>query len=313
MGKYDVPRTNKPAKSPWGPNDQKGRPNWITAESCFEIINAIDPKKYYNLAVNYFVGMPSWKGAGDPSYQIWMTHTPQGNVNDDLMKGVTVDSKKLCSYSGDAFSMYTHTGTHLDAFNHFGYFGEIWNGFNEKEDLGSRTWMKCGIEQFPPMIIARAVMLDIAAMKGVDCLPDSYVITVDDLKQCIKWENIELKKGDIIMIRTGRMSLWPDCDKYEWNTPGIEIHGAEFLVGEGGMILASDNIALEVAPSVEPDNYFPVHSYLFSEFGASILELLWLEDLSKEKIYEGGLIMMPLPLVGATGAPTQPMFFPFKK
>ena len=150
-------------------------------------------------------------------------------------------------------------------------------------------------------------------MKGVDCLPDSYVITVDDLKQCIKWENIELKKGDIIMIRTGRMSLWPDCDKYEWNTPGIEIHGAEFLVGEGGMILASDNIALEVAPSVEPDNYFHVHSYLFSEVGASILELLWLEDLSKEKIYEGGLIMMPLPLVGATGAPTQPMFFPFKK
>lgn len=306
------PRDYKPAKSPWGPDDQKGRLNWITDESRAAVFSQIDATKCYDLSVDYFVGMPSWKGAGDPPYQIWMTHTPSGNVNDHLMNGVTKESKELCSYSGDAFSMYTHTGTHLDAFNHFGYHGEIWNGYNEKEDLGSRVWQKCGIEQFPPFIVARAVMLDIAAMKGVDCLPDSYVITVDDLKECIEKEQVELKQGDIIMIRTGRMAVWPDCAKYEWNTPGIEIHGAEFLCEQGGMILASDNIALEVAPSVEEDNYFPVHSYLFSEIGASILELLWLEELSKDKVYEGGIMMMPMPLVGATGAPVQPMFFPFK-
>lgn len=307
------PRELKCAKSLWGPDDQKGRLNWMTAESRTRIMEAIDPSKCYDLSVDYFVGMPSWKGAGDPPYQIWMTHTPQGNCNDHLMKGVTAESKQLCSYSGDAFSMYTHTGTHLDALNHFGYRGEIWNGFNEKENLGSRVWEKCGIEQFPKLIVARAVMLDIAALKGVDCLPDSYIISVDELKEAMEKQNVEIRKGDIIMIRTGRMAVWPDCDKYEWNTPGIEIKGAEFLAGLGGMILASDNIALEVAPSSEPDNYFPVHSYLFSEVGASIMELMWLEELSKDKIYEGGLIMTVMPLIGATGAPVQPMFFPFKK
>ncbi len=307
------PRTYKCTKSPWGPDDQKGRLNWITDETRAQIMASIEHTKYYDLSVDYFVGMPSWKGAGDPSYQIWMTHTPQGNYNDNLMKNVSQASKELCSYSGDAFSMYTHTGTHLDAFNHFGYRGEIWNGFNEKDDLGSRVWRKCGIEQFPPFIVARAVMLDIAALKGVDCLPDSYVITVDDLKAAMELEQVEIRKGDIVMIRTGRMSVWPDCNRYEWNTPGIEIHGAEFLTGLGGMILASDNIALEVAPSIEEDNYFPVHSYLFSEVGASILELLWLEELSKDRIYEGGVIMTVMPLVGATAAPVQPMFFPFRK
>lgn len=30
----------------------------------------------YDLAVEYFVGMPSWQAAGDPPYQMWMTHTP---------------------------------------------------------------------------------------------------------------------------------------------------------------------------------------------------------------------------------------------
>ena len=208
--------------------------------------------------------------------------------------------------------MYTHTGTHIDAFNHFGYRGEIWNGFNEKDHLGSRHWTKCGIEQFPTFIAARAVMLDVAAYKGVDCLPDSYAITVDDLKATIEMEKVELKKGDVVMIRTGRMSVWPDCAKYEWNTPGIEIHSAEFLAGHGAIILASDNIALEVAPSVEKDNYFPVHSYLFSEVGVSIAELFWLEELSKDKVYEGGLLMTIMPLVGATAAPTQPILFKFK-
>ena len=29
------------------------------------------------------------------------------------------------SYTGTAFSMYSHTGTHIDALNHFGIHGKI--------------------------------------------------------------------------------------------------------------------------------------------------------------------------------------------
>ena len=37
------------------------------------------------------------------------------------------------SYTGDAISMYTHMGTHIDALNHFGLNGKIWNGFTPEE------------------------------------------------------------------------------------------------------------------------------------------------------------------------------------
>jgi hypothetical protein len=72
--------------------------------------------------------MASWAAAGDPTYQIWMTHTPRGSVIDDLA-GVGEEQNRLVSYSGDSVLMYTHCGTHVDTVNHFGYRGKVWNGF----------------------------------------------------------------------------------------------------------------------------------------------------------------------------------------
>lgn len=310
-GKFEHLRQLKASKSPWGPDDEIGRLNLITPESRAKVLASIDQTKAFDLTVNYFMGMPSWSAAGDPPYQIWMTHTPTGNVNDQLM-GVSKESKELISYSGDAISMYTHCGTHIDTFNHFGYRGEIWNSFNEAEHLGSRHWNKCGPEKFP-VIIARAVMLDIPAAKGVDTLPPSYGIGKADLQEAMFKQGVSVGVGDIVMIRTGQMTVWPDRDKYLTNSPGLNIEGAEYLAGLGAMIIGADNIALEQNPSPEPDNYFPVHTYLFSEVGIPIIELLWLEELAKEKIYEVGFVGRAMPLVGATGAPIQPIAFPINR
>ncbi len=310
MCQYIHPRTLSVSKSPWGEDDQIGRLNMITEESKAKILSKIAlAGKVYDLTVDYFIGMPSWQAAGDPQFQIWMTHTPKGNQNDQLMGGVTQEGKELISYSGDAISMYTHCGTHIDTFNHFGYRGEIWNGYNEEEHLGSRHWNKCGPENFP-VIIARAVMLDVARYKGVEMLPDSYGIGAEDIKGTLEAQNISIEEGDIVMIRTGRMLAWPDQEAYTANSPGLNLEGAEYLAGLGAMIIGADNIALEQGPSVEEDNYFPVHTYLFSEVGIPIIEILNLEELAKERVYKMGFIAKAMPIRGATGAPLQPVVFP---
>ena len=46
--------------------------------------------------------------------------------------------------------MYTHTGTHIDTLNHFGYHGRIFNGFSVDEHLGSRAWRKAGVDKLRP-------------------------------------------------------------------------------------------------------------------------------------------------------------------
>ena len=150
--------------SPWGPDDEIGRLNLITEQSRSEILSRISGGKAYDLSVEYFIGMPSWQAAGDPHYRIWMTHTPDGNVVDDPL-GLGQAMNEHVSYTGAAVSMYTHIGTHIDSLNHFGLNGEIWNGFRAADHLGDRGWQVAGAENIPP-IIARGVLIDVAAAKG---------------------------------------------------------------------------------------------------------------------------------------------------
>ena len=72
------------SRSPWGPDDEIGRMNWITPESKREVLEQLDGDRVFDLGVEYFFGMPSWSAARDPQYGIWMTHTPQGPINDNL-------------------------------------------------------------------------------------------------------------------------------------------------------------------------------------------------------------------------------------
>ncbi len=103
----------KVSKSPWGPGDEIGRLNWITPETNAAILGHLDGRHVFDLNVEFFMGMPSWVAAGDPNYQIWMTHTPQGSVNDNL-SGVGSHVHEKYSYCGDSMHMYTHCGTHID-------------------------------------------------------------------------------------------------------------------------------------------------------------------------------------------------------
>src|SRR6476646_1627061 len=95
----------KVSKSPWGPDDEIGRLNWITKESTAAILGALDGTAVFDLAADYFIGMPSWSAAGDPPYDIWMTHTPKGSVNDNL-SGAGPEVHEKYSYCGDSMSMY---------------------------------------------------------------------------------------------------------------------------------------------------------------------------------------------------------------
>jgi len=294
------------SRSPWGPQDNVGRLNMMTAQSRQAVLSRADGSRVFDLAVDYFVGMPSWAAAGDPRYQIWMTHTPAGSVN-DRASGATSEVHEKYSYCGDSISMYTHTGTHIDMLNHLGHYGQFWNGRTAEKDLGSRQWLQGGADECPP-IVGRGVMLDIARLKGVDCLPDGYCIEPDDLAQAARSQGTELREADIVLIRTGRMSVWPDFEGYLRSTPGIGLSAATYLCEDVGvMCLGTDAISIDVDPHVEPDTFVPVHGYLFATAGTPVIEVLNLEELSAAGVFELAFIAMPLKLRGATGSPIRPI------
>lgn len=292
--------------SPWGPDDEIGRLNLITPESQARILSRLDGRQVYDLSVDYFVGMPSWHALGDPRYQIWLTHTPNGTVVDDPMH-VGEQQNALVSYTGSAISMYSHMGTHIDALNHFGLNGKIWNGFEASKHLGDRGWKKTGAEKIPP-IVARGILIDVAAAQGVEMLPPNYRVRKKDLQDALRKQGVTLQKGDVVLIRTGRMKLYAQGDAYMHDTPGLSLDAARFLIEEGGaMTVGADNLSFESFPSEVEGNYLPVHTYLLAQQGAMILELVNLEGLARDRVYEFAFIGTPLKLRGADAAPMRPI------
>ena len=298
--------------SPWGPNDAIGALNRMTEESRAAVLTRVAGGKVYDLGVEYFVGMPSWHVLGDPRYQYWLTHTPRGTAVDDPA-GVGSEQNALVSYTGDAVSFYTHMGTHIDALNHFGLNGAVYNGFRADEHLGDQGWRKTGAETIPP-IIARGVLIDVARAKGVETLPNSYGITVDDLKSALARQHIDLQPGDVVLIRGGRMRAWPNDSGYVDNQPGLTLLAAKWLAEENqALAIGGDNLSLEHFPVEDgSETWVPVHTYLLAQAGVPIIEVVYLEELSREQVYEFAFIAASLKFRGASAAPFRPIALPLR-
>ena len=289
---------NVAQQSPWGSADEIGALNMMTDATRLDVLRQVTGGKIYDLGVDLFVGMPNCCDSfGDPTFQIYMTHRPGRDAPNALL-----------SNSGDAISMYTHTGTHLDTLNHFALHGRIWNQVSAEDALDVRGWTKSGADKYPP-IVARGVLIDVAKSKNVPYLPASYAITVADLQEALKKQGTTLRSGDVVLTRTGLMALWPDPTKYRGeDQAGLSLEAAQWLVEvQKAMLLGADTFAVERSPSKDPDNVVPVHSYLLAERGVSLLEVLWLEDLAKDQVHEFLFIASPLKLRSATASPIRPL------
>lgn len=293
--------------SPWGPEDEIGTMNLMTEASQLQVLSKINSGKIYDLSVDYFVGMPSFHALGDPGYQYWLTHTPHGTIVDNP-NGMGEAMNQKVSYTGDAISMYTHMGTHIDALNHFGLNGKIWNGFTPEEHLGDKGWKKTGAETIPP-IIARGVMIDVKAAKGM--LPKNYRITAQDLKDALNKQRVGLESGDVVVIRTGQAEFYQDADHYLDNYPGISLDAVKWLIEDQDiMLLGADNLSFEAFPPEREDNWVPVHTYLLAEKGVMFIEQMYLEELANDEVYEFAFIAASLKLKGASGSPMRPLAIP---
>lgn len=295
--------------SPWGKTDEIGTLNMMTDASKLAILSKVSSGKSYDLSVDYFVGMPSFHALGDPAYQYWLTHTPRGTVVDNP-NGLGKTMNEKVSYTGDAISMYTHMGTHIDALNHFGLNGKIWNGFSADEHLGDKGWKKTGAETIPP-IIARGILIDIPASKNTENLPANYRINAADLQAALRQQKVSLQKGDVVLIRTGQAKHYEDAHKFLDQYPGINLDAVKWLIEDQQvMLLGADNLSFEAFPPERADNWVPVHTYLLAEKGVMFIEQMFLEELAKDKIYKFVFIASSLKLRGASAAPLRPIALP---
>jgi len=98
-------------------------------------------------------------------------------------------------------------GTQFDGFAHQTIEDKHYNCCKIDEIASRGGFTKLGVEKVGALI-TRGVLIDVAALKGVDMLPDTYEITVQDLQQALQRLNLTLRKGDAVIIHTGWGKLW---------------------------------------------------------------------------------------------------------
>lgn len=144
-------------------------------------------------------------------------------------------------------------------------------------------------------------------------LSPGHRITRSDLVSALGRQGTTLQRGDVVLIRTGRMKLYADAEAFMKNAPGMGMEAARFLVEDhGAMIVGADNLSFEAFPSESAEDYVPIHTYLLAEHGVPTLELVDLEGLSRDAVYGFAFVGGSLKLRGSDAAPIRPLALPFK-
>ncbi len=207
----------------------------------------------------------------------------------------------------DYISTSTHNQTHIDALAHVWKGSKLFNGFSSN-NVTTRGAKRCSIDKAGP-IVTRGVLLDIARYKKLDNLERGYAINDQDLFGCMREENIKISPGDALLIRTGWIRTFDPKEPVNFfrGDPGLAIKALKVIDKSRVSVIGSDNYSLEVDPSESGTAKIPLHLELIWKRGIHLIELMNLEELSKDKVWEFLLVITPLPISNGLGSPVAPV------
>lgn len=286
------PADSQRCPSKWGAGDERGSGNHMGKESVLRAAKLIKLGEHIELAHVLSADGPFF---GTRRFDI---HTKRTFMNSQANRRGS-NEEILISEMGQV-------GTQFDGFAHQTIGDSLYNCFKQ-DDISTRGgFTKLGIEKVGALM-TRGVLIDVAGLKGVDMLGDTYEITPQDLQQALAKQGMKLQKGDAVIIHTGWGKLWgKDNARYVKSCPGIGIAAAEWLVKQDPMLIGADNWPVEVAPNPDKEISLPVHQILLPINGVHILENLKLDELVAKKVHEFAFIMQPLKMKGFSGASVAP-------
>ncbi|MFI7129585.1 cyclase family protein [Nonomuraea sp. NPDC050153] len=200
-----------------------------------------------------------------------------------------------------------HVGTHVDALAHVSQEGLLYGGRPASEVMSHEGFGALGIDTFEPYV-GRCVLLDVAAVHGLETLPAGYEITPDDLSRAAG--DLEIRPGDAVLIGTGWSRLWSSAEEFVGQRAGVPGPGAEagrWLAERRPRVVGGETIAFEHIAPGRGHATLPVHRIMLVESGINIVETMRLSELLDSGAREFLLVLNPLPVVGATGAPVRPL------
>jgi len=290
---WSVPPESQRCPSKWGAGDERGSGNHMKPASVLRATQLIKTGEVIEIAHVLNDKMPFF---GTRRFDV---HVKRTFMNDF--------SNRRGSNEEIVISEIGQVGTQFDGFAHQTHEDSHYNCFKTGAISTRGSFTKLGIEKVGTLM-TRGVLIDVAGLKGVDTLPDTYEITVKDLQDALAKQRMTLQPGDAILINTGWNRLWgKDNARYVKSCPGIGVAAAEWLAKQDPMLIGSDNWPVEVAPNPDPKLSLPVHQVALVVNGLHLLENLKLDELAAKQVYEFAFVMQPLKAQGFTGSTVAPV------
>jgi kynurenine formamidase len=292
----------------WGQEDELGTLNFLTPDVRARGAALVAEGRPVSLALP--LGRDGLQPPGDvrlnPQHVMLQTGT-------DLRAGVQRNSIDGWGYADDMVTMALQAATHWDALAHAFYDYKMYNGRDcSLVDVNGASANAIGAVS--PHLIGRAVLLDIPAMLGLEHLPLDYRILVEDIERCLDTQDVEVRSGDILLMRTGnlgRARAGGGWDQYSYtNEPGLGWQTVPWLHEHQIAAVATDTWAVEVLPS-GASIMLPLHASAIVHMGLTLGENFVLDELAAEcrrlRRYEVFLTAAALPFPTAVGSPIHPV------
>ncbi len=302
----------------WGDDDERGTLNFIKDEHRAAAAKLVKTGRAVSCARDLITAF------GDPgaSAQMFWAATgecckkPEGVPNSKFGAG---DVDAAVEYIGMVY--HGPNITHIDTPAHLFWKGQTYNGkpaSRTSAEFGA-TW--CPVTEMSQGVISRGVLLDVPRALGLEAFEPGRSVTPVELQQAADRQGVEVGEGDIVLLRTGRwhpsnfsgnVEKLSDDPKHWHAMSGWHPSCMPWLHARNVATIGSD-YAQEAMPGAYPGIEMggTIHVISLVAMGLPLIDNCDLEALADACIehdrWEFQFTLAPLRLVGASGAPINPI------
>jgi len=283
--------------SKFGPDDQVGNVNYITAAKTLAATRLVTKGKAYRLGIETNKDTPAY---GTRTFAITVLQPGQAG-------GATLGPTKT-TYNDDIITGWVGIGSQIDGLGHLGI-DSLYFNCNMAADFAMPDGLKkLGIEHVPA-VATRGVLLDMAGYFGVDIVKEGTAFNRMEIEGAMKRQGIKaIEKGDVVLFYTGWLKLLgKDNKRFLSVNPGLGRDGARYLASLEVAMIGADTSSFEVIPFEKDAGVFEVHQILIARNGIHILENMNTEEMVKDQAWEFLFTLGPARITGGVQAIINPI------
>ena len=337
---------HRPPGSSWGefgPDDQRGRMNYVTRDKVLEGVAEVKEGRTFCLSLP--LDYPGGSGLNPRRAPPRLAPTIRSGKQNFCFNASDEDPRLTDVVCDDIVLLTLQYSTQWDSLAHVGGWFDadgdgiaepvFYNGFRAGEDIrpgaehpDAEPWARYEGSRAGALGIAnlaehgaqgRGVLIDLHAHFG----RERRAIGHADLMRVMAADGVSVERGDFVCLYTGFADMLleharqPDPAVVHSVCSGLDGRDPDLLAwisASGAAAVIADNYAVELVPTTplpQPHSYLPLHEHCLFKNGIHLGELWYLGELADWLRANGRtrflLTAPPLRLPGAVGSPVTPV------